>query len=47
MFMLKMTVLHGFNSQPPEGGWQSLKIIMPMMTGFNSQPPEGGWAHQK
>ena len=32
-----------FNSQPPEGGWQSLKIIMPMIIGFNSQPPEGGW----
>ena len=33
----------GFNTQPPEGGWEvSLYLHLPN-AGFNTQPPEGGW----
>ena len=34
----------GFNTQPPEGGWQVF-VINPLKIklGFNTQPPEGGW----
>ena len=35
---------HGFNTQPPEGGWclaEACIILLPF--GFNTQPPEGGW----
>ena len=33
----------GFNSQPPEGGWVIIWILLCIFIGFNSQPPEGGW----
>ena len=33
----------GFNSQPPEGGWDDCECIQRPRRGFNSQPPEGGW----
>ena len=33
----------GFNSQPPEGGWDLNLKCMALHGGFNSQPPEGGW----
>ena len=33
----------GFNSQPPEGGWQNQPAEQNQLFGFNSQPPEGGW----
>ena len=32
-----------FNTQPPEGGWNTLNIKVIPPTGFNTQPPEGGW----
>ncbi len=35
---------HGFNTQPPEGGWQAAFSIIPnSAVCFNTQPPEGGW----
>ena len=33
----------GFNTQPPEGGWDELHPRTAGMQGFNTQPPEGGW----
>ena len=32
-----------FNSQPPEGGWPVLILLLLQHGCFNSQPPEGGW----
>ncbi len=32
-----------FNTQPPEGGWQSRHGQYRSVSGFNTQPPEGGW----
>ena len=32
-----------FNTQPPEGGWEGIKIRAGCFAGFNTQPPEGGW----
>ena len=32
-----------FNTQPPEGGWQSRRHSRCRNRGFNTQPPEGGW----
>ena len=34
---------HGFNTQPPEGGWATDNQADIMRLGFNTQPPEGGW----
>ena len=34
----------GFNTQPPEGGWQLYRVFCRMVRRFNTQPPEGGWA---
>ena len=36
-------VANGFNTQPPEGGWQSKFIHIIFRNCFNTQPPEGGW----
>ena len=36
-------ISHGFNTQPPEGGWASILIMRPPVHCFNTQPPEGGW----
>ena len=33
----------GFNTQPPEGGWNNLKTDEKPIPSFNTQPPEGGW----
>ena len=33
----------GFNTQPPEGGWIFVLIIIKKFQSFNTQPPEGGW----
>ena len=33
----------GFNTQPPEGGWQGFDFAHHRVSGFNTQPPEGGW----
>ncbi len=33
-----------FNSQPPEGGWDTTNQAQAALESFNSQPPEGGWA---
>ena len=35
--------LHGFNTQPPEGGWLLLAKFKLINQSFNTQPPEGGW----
>ena len=32
-----------FNTQPPEGGWQTRARAGAGSSGFNTQPPEGGW----
>ena len=34
---------YGFNSQPPEGGWDNNDNKRYCVYCFNSQPPEGGW----
>ena len=34
----------GFNTQPPEGGWQNSLSGSSLFQGFNTQPPEGGWS---
>jgi len=34
---------NGFNTQPPEGGWQSINHRQRQASSFNTQPPEGGW----
>ena len=34
---------HGFNTQPPEGGWAVAWTVYAPLAGFNTQPPEGGW----
>ena len=33
----------GFNTQPPEGGWEKSRRNARNSAGFNTQPPEGGW----
>ena len=33
----------GFNTQPPEGGWQFIAGGNAATDCFNTQPPEGGW----
>ena len=33
----------GFNTQPPEGGWQQYMHQQYRTSRFNTQPPEGGW----
>ena len=32
-----------FNTQPPEGGWDTISFHSWYYWGFNTQPPEGGW----
>ena len=34
-----------FNSQPPEGGWDTTNQAQAALESFNSQPPEGGWRY--
>ena len=34
----------GFNTQPPEGGWNVRSCIGAPAKRFNTQPPEGGWS---
>ena len=34
---------NSFNTQPPEGGWNTLSRRKSPTSGFNTQPPEGGW----
>ena len=36
-------ICHGFNTQPPEGGWEQPNGRTVGGLGFNTQPPEGGW----
>ena len=40
---VQITITFGFNTQPPEGGWQKMQILRTVGAGFNTQPPEGGW----
>ena len=35
--------IFGFNTQPPEGGWQIPRGNQKAWQCFNTQPPEGGW----
>ena len=37
------TIRHGFNTQPPEGGWICGTSTACVISSFNTQPPEGGW----
>ena len=37
------TLVSGFNTQPPEGGWFEVSSIFFESSSFNTQPPEGGW----
>ena len=32
-----------FNTQPPEGGWDTKRRTKCQTQSFNTQPPEGGW----
>ena len=32
-----------FNTQPPEGGWVWVIVLVFSVSSFNTQPPEGGW----
>ena len=32
-----------FNTQPPEGGWNTPTNMVMYHCCFNTQPPEGGW----
>ena len=41
---IAMTDALSFNTQPPEGGWQTLSCFRPVFYCFNTQPPEGGWS---
>ncbi len=49
----RLTVINGvvygvcFNSQPPEGGWRTIRIQSGVNACFNSQPPEGGWLNRQ
>ena len=43
MCRLGFCVLVCFNTQPPEGGWNSSQLSGSPMASFNTQPPEGGW----
>ncbi len=37
----------GFNTQPPEGGWDGGIQYQLSFLSFNTQPPEGGWLFKK
>ena len=43
LFFCYLTRLGGFNTQPPEGGWQGAGLVPLQSCRFNTQPPEGGW----
>ena len=38
-----MDLIRGFNTQPPEGGWELISSSGVVARSFNTQPPEGGW----
>ena len=38
-----VTIFKGFNTQPPEGGWNCETQTLIRNKSFNTQPPEGGW----
>ena len=42
-FRILLFMRGGFNTQPPEGGWDWYIQRYPNCDGFNTQPPEGGW----
>ena len=37
----------GFNTQPPEGGWENQNPAPSLCQRFNTQPPEGGWCNRE
>ena len=39
-----VVLIFGFNTQPPEGGWEYFGLRRIARKSFNTQPPEGGWA---
>ena len=41
--MIALGSLKSFNTQPPEGGWNTDLAEPYIPKGFNTQPPEGGW----
>ena len=41
-----IAMVTGFNTQPPEGGWNIFHYGGFLTAGFNTQPPEGGWSGQ-
>ena len=41
--IIPISRFHCFNTQPPEGGWESNGSKKADSDGFNTQPPEGGW----
>ena len=41
-----MSATKGFNTQPPEGGWNTRGSGSYRSTCFNTQPPEGGWINK-
>ena len=41
--MAAITLITGFNTQPPEGGWRQKRYVGLFGKRFNTQPPEGGW----
>ena len=40
---LQTCLMFGFNTQPPEGGWERPERAASRESCFNTQPPEGGW----
>ena len=44
LYLSAVVELSGFNTQPPEGGWDKCVGKPQNNSGFNTQPPEGGWA---
>ena len=43
MFLPLEHIFYRFNTQPPEGGWTSIFLLVRIIFSFNTQPPEGGW----
>ena len=43
----RLSKMAGFNTQPPEGGWNNGKPTVTKNGGFNTQPPEGGWVEER
>ena len=42
-FSNRLFLVDCFNTQPPEGGWDTHRLPTGFHRCFNTQPPEGGW----